>query len=315
LHVRGTTALGVVLLAAVTACGSSGTSPGHATAPSSPAPITTSGPPLTVTTSSDARSAVEDARLNRTLVIDGGKLRLDPTSDTPRVSEDRAVRLWATGLMPGSITDTEQAVVVLAKVTMQVPVSVAGMALRPATTPTFKGRDAWVMLWQPGPHSCPALPVRTDVPTGGREPQPVEIIAADGSGEGVSYQTRGSFCAEPISGPSATPAVYAESLPWTVKGSTPTSMTIAYTVPACGLQTGVAGPNGSSYTVWVGATVMMGAGPCPGAKPGPATSTVGRRPGTNPTHGATGLLVGRSSEDFTKLTYFDGRTRTLPVSQ
>ena len=309
---RRAAALAAVLLASVTACGSSNTSPGHAAPPSSPPSITDSGPPLSVSTSGDARAAVKDGRLTRTLLIDGGRLRLDPTSDTPRLSEDRAVRLWATGVTPGGITDTEQAVVVLARVTMQVPVSVDGLALRPAAMPAFNGRAAWVMLWQNGAHGCPMITSRGP---GGLEPQPIEIIAADGSGDGVSYQTRGSFCAAPISGPSATPAVYAKSLPWTVKSSTPTSVTIAYTVPACGLLTGVAGPNGSSYTVWVGATVMMGAGRCPGAKPGPAMSTVARRPGINPTHGATGLLVGRSSADSNKLTYFDGQTRSLPVSQ
>jgi hypothetical protein len=245
-------------------------------------------------------------------LIDGGKLRLDPTPDTPRLSEERAVRLWATGVSPGGVSEADQAVVVLAKVTLRVPVSSEGMGLRPASTPTFTARDAWVVLWQNGVHSCPAI---TSPGPGGPEPQPVEIIAADGSGEGVSYSTRGSFCAEPISGPTATPAVYEQSLPWTVASSTPTSVTIAFTVPACGFQTGLAGPNGSSYTVWVGATVVMGAGPCVGAKPGPATATIYRRAGTEPTHGATGLLVSRSSEDFTKLTYFDGRTRSLPVSQ
>ena len=309
---RRAAALGVVVLAAVSACGSAGTSPGHATVPSSPPRITTSGPPLAVATSSAAKAAVKDGRLTRTLLIDGGKLRLDPTSATPRLSEDRAVRLWATGVSPGGVSVADQAVVVLAKVTLNVPVSADGLALRPASMPTFAGRDAWVMLWQTGPHSCPMI--RSPGP-GGLEPQPIEIIAADGSDEGVSYETRGSFCAEPIRGPSASPATYQESLPWTMASSTPTSLTLSFTVPACGFQTGLAGPNGSSYTVWVGATVVLGTGECIGAKPGPATATVRRRAGTNPTHGATGLLVGRSSDDFTKLTYFDGQTRTLPVSQ
>jgi hypothetical protein len=303
---RRAAALGVVLLAAMTACGSSGTSP-------QAAPPTSALSPLTVATSSDAKPAVSDARLTRTVVIDGGRLRLDPTSDVPRLSEDRAVRLWATGAMPGSLSDTEGAVVVLAKVTMSVPVAADGLALRPATMPTFKGRDAWVMLWQEGPHSCPVV---TSPGPGGPEPQPIEILAADGSGVGVSYQTGGSFCAQPIRGPSATPAVYQESLPWTEKSSTPTSVTIAYTVPACGVQNGgltASGP--SSATVWVGATVVMGAAPCPGAKPGPATSMVGRGRAADVKHGKTGLLIGRSSGGFQHLTYFDGQTRTLPISQ
>jgi hypothetical protein len=81
------------------------------------------------------------------------------------------------------------------------------------------------------------------------------------------------------------------------------------------LLSGIAGPNGSSRTVWVGATVMFGPGPCSGSRPGPATSTIGRTAGTNPTHGTTGLLVSRATGDLTKLTYFDGQTRSLPVSQ
>jgi hypothetical protein len=309
LVLRRAAALGVGLLAAMTACGNAGTSPEQA------APPTSAAPPLTVAMSSDAKPAVSDGRLTRTLVIDGGKLRLDPTSDLPRLSEDRAVRLWATGVSPGGVSVTEGAVVVLAKVTMTVPVTADGLALRPATMPTFNGRDAWVMLWQEGPHSCPALPVHPTGP-GGLEPQPVEIIAADGSTDGVSYKTRGPFCSGPIRGPSAMPAVYGESLPWTVKSSTPTSVTIAYTVPACAVQSGgLTTSTRTSSTVWVGATVVMGAGPCPGAKPGPATSTVSRSAGADVTHGKTGLLIGRSSGGFQHLTYFDGQTRTLPVSQ
>jgi hypothetical protein len=298
--------LGVVLLAAMTACGNAGTSP-------QAGPPTSAGPPFAVATSSDAKPAVSDARLTRTLVIDGGKLRLDPTSDVPRLSEDRAIRLWATGVSAGSLSDTERAVVVLAKVTMTVPVASDGLALRPATMPTFHGRDAWVMLWQNGPHSCPAI---TSPGPGGPEPQPIEILAADGSGVGVSYQTGGSFCAEPLRGPSATPAVYEESLPWTEKSSTPTSLTIAFTVPACGVQNGgLTASSASSSTVWVGATVVLGAAPCPGAKPGPATAMVSRGRDAEVTHGKTGLLVGRNSGGFQHLTYFDGQNRSLPVSQ
>lgn len=295
---RRAAGVGLVLLAAMTACGSSGTSPGQAAAP-----------PLTVATSSDAKPAIHDARLTRPLLLDGGKLRLDPTSATPRLSEDRAVRLWATGTMPGSVSITEQAVVVLAKVTLQVPVSADGMALRPATMPRFVARDAWVMLWRNGPHSCPQITAGASGP-GGPEPQPVEIIAADASGEGVSYQTRGSFCSGPVQGPTAAPAVYEESLPWTVASTAATSLTIAFTVPECAVQSGISGPD----PLWVGATVVMGAGPCPGAKPGPATATVQRSAGTVPAHGATGLLVGRSSDGGKSLTYFDGQPRSLPVS-
>jgi hypothetical protein len=270
---------------------------------------------LAVATSSDAKAAVKDGRLTRTLLLDGGKLRLDPTSDTPRLSEDRAVHLWAAGSMPGSFSEADEPVVVLARVTLQVPVTSPDLTVRPATMPRFVGRDAWVMLWRNGPHSCPALPVRTDAPTGGPEPQPVEIIAADGSNDGVSYQTRGSFCEQPTQGPTATPATYQESLPWTLAKNTPTTLTLAFTVPPCGQQTGLAGPNGQTFTMWVGATVAMGAGPCLGAKPGPATLSIGRNTQNNPTHGATGLLVSRSSDDYKNLTYFDGQTRSLPVSQ
>jgi hypothetical protein len=145
----------------------------------------------------------------------------------------------------------------------------------------------------------------------------VEIIAADGSTDWVSYTTRGSFCEEPISGPTASPAVYQESLPWTVVSSTATSETISFTVPACGVQSGLAddfaGPSGGKATVWVGAAIVLGAGPCPGAKPGPATVTVARRAGSQPSHGATGPLVGRFSGDVKTLRYFDGQTKTLPV--
>ena len=77
---------------------------------------------MAVATSSDAKAAVKDGRLTRTLLLDGGKLRLDPTSDTPRLSEDRAVHLWAAGSMPGSFSEADEPVAVLARVTLQVPV-------------------------------------------------------------------------------------------------------------------------------------------------------------------------------------------------
>ena len=197
--------------------------------------------------------------------------------------------------MPGSLSYTEQAVVVLAKVTMKVPVSADGLALRPATMPAFNGRDAWVMLWQGGPHSCPVI---TSPGPGGPEPQPVEIIAADGSGEGVSYQTGGSFCAEPVTGPTATPAVYQESLPWTQESSTPTGLTIAYTSPRAECRA-VDSPasTGSSY----------GLGRRHGRHGRRAVSrrqarsgdrSVGGTAGTRSTHGKTGLLVGRSTGGF-----------------
>jgi len=112
-----------------------------------------SGParPLAITKSVQIRPYVRNARLTRSLVVDGGLLRLDPSSAMPTLSEKRAVALWESANYFEGPLSTKDAVVFLARTTMHAHGD--GYGLRRAA-PAFEQRDAWVFVWNPGPQYC-----------------------------------------------------------------------------------------------------------------------------------------------------------------
>ena len=253
----------------------------------------------------DHRSGIRDARLMKPLVFDGGSLQLDVAQGTPRVDEAHAIALFRAGSPP--MTFVERVTVVYVDATLRLPVETAGMVIRPRIAPKFDHRPAWAFLWSMGSHSCPAYG------SGARSapaPEHVELIAADGSGEGVDYQTRGSECPGHITGPNAVVASYYVSLPLTsAPHPTATNALRIGPPPPCGdIGLTLSGHTRSHGNIGVYAFVLMARPPC--SRPHQPTAT--QRPvpiGVPLIHDPTGLSVGRftSPEHFT---YFDGARHT-----
>src|SRR3954469_19110436 len=176
------------------------------------------GPPVVVPDAHDARVAVHDGRVSRSLVFDGGALHVDPAEGDPHLDEAGAIKVLRAAAPPGSSITVTDVVIGLGTVTLATPVTNDGDLITPKNGPEFRNRQAWVVLYENIAHSCPMMPAR---PTGAtppdlREPLPVVLLAADDSGEGVSYAGRGSFCGGPAMGPAAHPRRMAVSLPWQV---------------------------------------------------------------------------------------------------
>jgi hypothetical protein len=260
----------------------------------------------TVRVATDGRRAVRDARLTRPLVFDGNALRLDVGRGSPRVGEAHAIALFRAGSPPTTLV--ENVTVVYAAATLRLRVVIGDMTIRPRSVPTFVRRPVWAFIWSDGPHSCPA---HAAVTPDSSEPLHVELIAADGSDEGVTYDARGSRCGAAPVGPRASVAAYYLSLPWTVVSRDSSSVVLRYpTPPACSdteyIPTRVDKRNA---TIGVYAFALLARPPCD--RPGQVTTAARAVPSNVAlVHERTGLAVGRTTGIDHTFRYFDGVTHT-----
>lgn len=271
----------------------------------------TSGEPIAVTKPADARVAVHDARLTHPLTFDGGALRLDRASGTPAVSEEQALTLFRAGGMP--YTQTDDVVITYAEATVSIPVDTNNESVVPHDLPTFTHRPVWAVLWDyNGPIYCGKNPPQVTGPV----PRSVALIAADGTGEGIQYTTRGTPCGQPITGPTARILNYLQSLPWVVVSVAANGdATVQVTLPPCATLVGGNGPDSRG-----GATILAGVAmvrpPCTVTGHAARNTTIIPANGQPLDHGPTGLLPGRVSlfsggNADTAFTYYDGTTHTI----
>jgi len=137
---------------------------------------------------------------------------------------------------------------------------------RPRRLPMFHHRPAWVIISPMGPFfGC-----RAEVITNSSAPerQRVELIAADGSGDGLLYRTGGSLCEQAVR-PQVAVATYDVSLPWTVVSRTGSRIVIRYAAPpACGAQDGVNITSSPTSVMFdVEASVLLASPPCSPLRP------------------------------------------------
>ena len=265
--------------------------------------------PLTITKSSQARPYIKDAHLTRSLLFDGGKLKLDPFSGKPLLAEARALSLWESAAPFGQPAPTRDAVVFLANATLRVPV--AGGIDRPIGI-RFDRRPTWVFVWKldqvcifsPGPNmSIPPLPPAAD--------SAVELIPADASTEGVLYHPTGFECGrgrQPVN--YAEVATYHLSVPWTISDRHGIRGVVHATVPACAYATGSSGVFGGLAAIDV--AVRMLPGPCPNVEPRQAELAYNVQIFSPPIHAPTGLVLSRATSRFTLL-YYDGQPHSVSL--
>lgn len=270
--------------------------------------------PVVVRDAQDARAAVRGGRVVRPLLFDGGALRIDPAKGRPPLSELDAIKLVRASSPPGSGIAVSDVVVALGIVSLATPVTAAGDVVVPSRLPAFRGRLGWFVVYENSAHSCPAMTASNAPATKIREPLPVRLIAADGSGEGVTYGGAGSFCGFAPTVPSAHPSFYEVSVPWRVIGATSGSLSLeARDIPECAAMSGAAGPGWPDTSVVVGAEVAMVSGSCQ-TKQTSIITVAKTRDGSQPKHGATGLAAGMLTgfdPPPGTFTYFDGQTHTI----
>ena len=269
--------------------------------------------PIVVHDARDVKAAVVGGRLQTSVLFDDGALRVDPPAEgEPALSEAEAVRLLRAAALPESYVEVSDVVVGYGRATLTLPIDLSSMTVRPAHVPEFHGRPAWLLVHENGAHGCPALPggPASSAPTA-REPLPVEVIAADGSGEGVTYSTAGTFCATPAQ-PTARPASYTLSVPWSqADPQTDGTATVTAVAPECGTISGYVGPGQPDTTVAVGATVLMVQAPCQGD--GERGSYDAPNRGLPLRHAPTGMVTGMYTDGESKeFRYYDGAERSAP---
>jgi hypothetical protein len=272
-------------------------------------PPSTSNPNvINVRVATDSRRAVRGAHLIRRLLFDGRTLQLDVARGASRVDEAHAIALFRAGSLPWTIV--ENVTVVYADATLRLPVETGGV-IRPRVIPAFQHRPVWAFIFSNGPHSCPAEPVTKTGAVALPEPQQVELIAADGSGEGVSYQTRGATCWGPIIAPQAEVASYYVSLPWTASSITSAGGIARYHAPpACGdIEYTPTSRTAAGTTFGVYASVLMARPPCK-TPPQPTSTGLPGTAGVALVHDPTGLSRSRFTTPAMHFTYFDGRSHT-----
>jgi hypothetical protein len=270
-----------------------------------------SGPPVVMHDARDARAAVRDGKVVRTLVFDEGALRIRPAPEPHPRGEAKAIALARSSSPVGSTTDASDVIVGYGLADLRLEVTVKDQAVQPEQPPSFHDRPVWFVVHENGAHSCPALPSRTARGNGTRErePLPVMLIAADGSGEGISYRGRGTFCEFPVEEPVARPALYSLSLPWRVASSTASSLTLAVQLPRCSAISTITGPGWPDTTLGISADVVMARGACRGESTRPVV-VQRARDGSTPKHAPTGLVRGMMTEPD-RFSYFDGAAHTI----
>ncbi len=281
------------LAVAVTACGTASNSPAGRVATSESAATN-------VTSISEIKPLVADAHLVRSIQLSDGALRLDPPSRAPTMREIDAVRVWAAATVGGQ-QFTGSTVVLLADATVRIPVALPEVpnTLSGWTRPRFERRTVW------------AIPSGTDVvmfcPYSTADPAPpqvgsVTLIAADGTGQGVTYSSGASVCGFPPQGPSAEVASYVVTVPTTTPSG---ALNQPIDLPPCGSFEGSS--SGSEVIKVDGIRVWMIGNRCEASM---SVAALIRRP---PNSLLGSLIPGRVSQETPgRVGYFDGRLHTYP---
>jgi len=167
----------------------------------------------------------------------------------------------------------------------------------------FHHRPAWVIISPMAPFfGCREGDVTN---SSAPERQRVELIAADGSGDGLLYRTGGSLCEQAVR-PQVAVATYDVSLPWTVVSRTGSRVVIRYAAPpACGAQDGVDITSSPTTVMFdVEASVLLASPPCTPLRPA-STIVESAPPTATLLHPITGPVINSG------LTYYDGTTHTI----
>lgn len=235
---------------------------------------------------SDPAVAIQQGRFVRTLVLDGGALRVDPPPrGEPTTAEQEAVTTFRSTGAPTQVVN-------------DVLVGYGVVTIRPTLLGklnaglVFDRRPAWLVFYT-ARHECPLIPV--PLPSGWSElPEGRRVFVLGDSGvEAVTYVGRGSFCARPPTGPDAELAYRHISVPWLEVGRAGDNATLRYQPPRCGPAEAVSvgersGP-GSPLTVTLYTQEPMAAYSCP--QPSARTIEVPTN-GLSLRHGATGPVTG-----------------------
>ncbi|MHB8512550.1 MAG: hypothetical protein ACYDCC_10240 [Actinomycetota bacterium] len=265
--------------------------------------VLTGGPAIEVTSRSSIKQFVHNAMITQSLSFDHGGLRLDPPQHRAKISELDGMKYWQSAGSFG-YTIVGDVIVFRADVTLGIPVSPDGVGF-PSRLPHFKHRGAWVITWiNSGGGSCPAIPVGNE-PSAAPVPQSIqfEIIADDGSAEGVTYATSG---ADPgcFSGtshePRAAAAMYGLSLTWT---ASPKGVIVE--IPPCGQMSGsgtTSDRTGSTMEI-DGSVVMVQ--PC-----GPPQVSMQTGLNGNARHAPTGFKQSKFTSQG-RLDYYDGEEHSI----
>jgi hypothetical protein len=255
-----------------------------------------------VTTVGEIKPLVADAHLVRSIQLGDGALRLDPPSRTSVLRELDAVRLWAAAVTGGQ-QSTGSTVVFLADATVRIPVALPAdpSTLARWARPRFERRTVWALL--SGTDATIFCPYMTSEPTPGPpKVGSVTLIAADDSGEGVTYSTGVPVCDFPARAPSAEVASYVVTVP-TMTPSGALNQPIR--LPPCGAFEGSA--SGSQAVSVNGIRVWMIGTRCEASM---SVAVLIRRP-ANSLLGS--LAPGRMSQETPgRVRYFDGRLHTYP---
>ena len=261
---------------------------------------------------------VQSHHLTTSLLFDGGSLFLAPVGGTPRLPEARALHLWLSYLSGSNVV--RGATVMYARATLNLRPLNTGIGVEPSPMKPFIARPVWAISWDwSGTHSCPIL-LRGAVTKAPRQSRPVLLIAADGSGEGLFYETRGDSapCAGiPEDPPSAKIAQYHVSIAWTlVDRRGPVAHVRIAPLPCSyiGETSTRLGGDPNTMTLALIARVLMVRPPCASDK---STDVVEVRTGylghLRLTEAPTGLgnpTLFRPAE----ISYFDGVSRTLQAN-
>ena len=251
---------------------------------------------------------IKDARLIQSVSFDGGSLTLDPAPTPPQITEQHALTLWEAAEGEGNGSPTSDAVVFLANATSTLPISRQVLTSKDASAPAFTHRPAWIFMWDFTPVSCIGLPGNTQP---ARPPISMELIAADGTGEGIFYTTRGAVCPGPEGGPVATIAEYWVSLAWKVAQVNGRIATIRIPLSHCGREgsSGAVLDHTSHYLLAYSERIYMQHAPCDGDMPSmnivEPTPPFGAASWGKVKHAPTGLTFARTSSKH-GLLYFDG---------
>jgi hypothetical protein len=282
----------------LTACGTAVGSP--------PTGAATSGAAATkVTSISQIKQLVASARLVRAIQLGGGALRLDPPSRAPTLREIDAVRVWAAATIGGQqLTGTT--VVFLADASVGVPVALPDYptTLSRWARPRFVHRTVWAIA--SGTDVLMMCPYMTSAPVVTPQVRSVTLVAADDSGEGVTYSSGAPVCDFPQQAPSAEVASYLVTVPATTPAGIPNQPS---RTPPCGAFEGSAsGTDNTGVAVSVdGVRVWMIGNRCEASM---SVAAVLRRP-LDSLLGS--LAPGRMSQETPgRVSYFDGRMRTFP---
>jgi hypothetical protein len=268
-----------------------------------PQPPAATRPAAEVSSTIQLKPLLVQGHLSEPVQLGGGALRLDPPTRAPGMSESGAVRVWAAAVA-GAQVMTGDTVVFLTDATVHVPIARPQVPdLSAWATPQVEHRTVWaIATGNDVPEMCPNIRVTASpAPVTGPQPQieTVTLIAADGSGEGVTYSTGTPICAFPQRPPSAQVAFYVVTLPAGTAFSTPPcgSADSSYTAyDKSGITTNVTG-----IDVW-----MIGLR-CEGSMSVPSLL---RRPASSP---QGGLEPGRQSETLLSgVQYFDGHVHAFP---